>query len=82
METNHRKTVRVGRTFPSRKRTKGRLEELSLGSSITLRILRGRITTEEQTFDLEVSGKTRLVDKAIRILERWAESSGWILSDG
>jgi len=76
MKPDRSKTVHVNVTFPDRSLARPVLEEIGRDRGLTVNILRGRITEEIATFELEVTGAARRVDDLIRLSATWGTTVG------
>lgn len=70
------KTVQIHVKFSDRSLAGLALEELRRDGAVLVNILRGRVTKEEASFDLEVSGTARRVEHFLRRSGSWGSSLG------
>jgi hypothetical protein len=71
MENGAQKSIHVALNFPDRALAKPAIERLSRGSTLSVNILRGRITEHEAWFELELAGRVDEVDELIRVSAKW-----------
>lgn len=76
MNSSQEMTVHMNVKFPDRSLARPLLENLGRDRALSVNILRGRITREEASFDLEVTGSKRRVDDLIRLSATWGASVG------
>ena len=73
MKDERRKVVHAEVYFSDRSLTKPVLQELSRDSSVSVNIIRGRMTKGFAWFELELSGSPSRVDAVIRQARQWGD---------
>ena len=74
MEPTREMTVQVNVRFSDRSLARPVLEDLGRNRALVVNIVRGRITQEEASFDLEVTGSRPRIDDLLRRNARWGAS--------
>lgn len=57
--------------FPDRSLTRPVLAELSQARDITVNILRGRVSSRNAWFELEIEGNPKKLDRVVRLVREW-----------
>jgi hypothetical protein len=76
MNLSHRKTVRIRVLFSNGTSARPDLEDLAKDFVVSLNILRGRMTAEDASFEIEVSGPAQEIKEFIRMIEPWRAPVG------
>ncbi len=66
MKSGQRKTVLVRVQFPDRSLAKLALLEFGRDPALLVNVLRGRITQKDASFELEVTGRERCIEKFLQ----------------
>lgn len=66
MNSNRHKTVLVRVQFSDRSEVQPTLAGFGRDPALSVNILRGRVTREDASFELEVTGRERCVEKFLR----------------
>lgn len=74
MKPNGERTVLYNLRFTGRNSLRPVFEDLGRDYGFVLNILRGRVTQDEASLELEISGSPRRVDKFIRLSAEWGAS--------
>ena len=76
MRPNHRDTVLMRVQFPDEHLAKPALLELSRDPELSVNIVRGRITTQDASCELELRGPASKIKEFIRLSDTWGPSVG------
>jgi hypothetical protein len=71
MKPAREKKVQLSVNFADRNLARPLLEDLGRDRALSVNILRGRITHEEASFQIEVTGSTHRVDDLLRVSSKW-----------
>ena len=76
MRPTHRDTVLMRVQFSDRRLANPALEELGRDPELSVNILRGRITPQDASFELEVTGAASKIKEFIRLSDTWGLAVG------
>lgn len=76
MKPKDRKTVRMQVKFTDQNLARSFLEECRRDRTLSVNILRGRITENEASFRLEITGDARRIDDLVLEGAQWSAPAG------